>query len=652
MATVVEVVLKLREEVAAGATKSASSLDKVDASAKRAQSSLSRAGSLSGVAGSSLGRLENVANKGGQSLMKLAGGLDLLIPGAGGAARAVGDFADIAEIGAGAASGMGLTVASLGPIVLAAAAAFGIYKLVMNDVNARMQVLKDRAEAAGEATKSLSGLVDDVVAAERAAELAKMPEHLRAVTEGEDKWGDKLRATNALLEEQLRLTPTGNTSVATDLGAFAPFADKFVLPERATGEAADVVGTILETEDAAKRGAKADLDAAAAKRAHADAEKALQVEMTTRKSLTDSLIAAQVSQITAEQAAQKELGAIWQAALASVMTPMDKANAAIDEQIRGVQLLIDKFPELGTEGARAIDALNLSRAVPITIAGPSFSAPGTVNPSTADSAAGVLGAAGGGMAGLAQMVPVWGQAIAAGIGLVMGDSLETLSKDIIVFGDKLSELGPKLTDSMTSFAEKGLPNLIAGVGDFVGDVFLKVIPKYLELIYSPETWAKVVEAIAMAVASILGDAFRVVGKLFQADTWKQLGKWILEGLFGDGNDKNGTGPLNLFGSEGGFVDFAENVAGAFTGERPEFATGTDHVARTGMALVHAGEAIVPTSGVASQGTRSKMRGGGGDTHLHFSGFAVGTTSDFVRELNRQMGSGRRRIALNAGAVGA
>ena len=68
----------------------------------------------------------------GSNAGKLAGVLDLIVPGAGGAARAVADMADAGEVAAASATGLGLSLSSvlavLAPVGIAVAALGAAWK--------------------------------------------------------------------------------------------------------------------------------------------------------------------------------------------------------------------------------------------------------------------------------------------------------------------------------------------------------------------------------------------------------------------------------------------------------------------------------------------------------------------------------------------
>jgi hypothetical protein len=41
---------------------------------------------------------------------------------------------------------------------------------------------------------------------------------------------------------------------------------------------------------------------------------------------------------------------------------------------------------------------------------------------------------------------------------------------------------------------------------------------------------------------------------------------------------------------------------------------------------------------------ARTSAGGGDVHLHLSGFAIGTADQLIRELNKHLGAGNRRLS--------
>jgi len=83
-----------------------------------------------------------------------------------------------------------------------------------------------------------------------------------------------------------------------------------------------------------------------------------------------------------------------------------------------------------------------------------------------------------------------------------------------------------------------------------------------------------------------------------------------------------------------------------SGTKPEGFAAGGFVNRTGMAMVHQGERIVPSSG-AGTGTATNMMGGGSGVSVTVNGIiSPQLIDDLVRELNVALGPRGRGLALD------
>lgn len=98
----------------------------------------------------------------------------------------------------------------------------------------------------------------------------------------------------------------------------------------------------------------------------------------------------------------------------------------------------------------------------------------------------------------------------------------------------------------------------------------------------------------------------------------------------------------------GFAFLMQSIGlGWLVGERKEYQTG-GYVDRTGMALVHAGEYVVPAGGGGTQTARSRMGGGGGGVQLTINTNVVDPNAipSLVRQIERVFGvNGRATSTL-------
>lgn len=169
---IAEFILRVRDQASAAlgdvsdaANDAASSLDRAGDEATDASGKFSRAGEAFGSVGGAAG--------------KLAGGLDLLVPGLGGVASTVADMADVGEVGAAALEGLGATVGLLAGVVGVAAASFAVlataYAVVGNATSDQTSLTFEAAAAyveADAAATQLAGTVDALAAAQQASAAA------------------------------------------------------------------------------------------------------------------------------------------------------------------------------------------------------------------------------------------------------------------------------------------------------------------------------------------------------------------------------------------------------------------------------------------------------------------------------------------------
>lgn len=169
---IAEFILRVRDQASAAlgdvsdaANDAASSLDRAGDEATDASGKFSRAGEAFGSVGGAAG--------------KLAGGLDLLVPGLGEVANTVADMADVGEVGAAAMEGLGATLGLLAGVVGVAAASFAVlataYAVVGNATSDQTSLTFEAAAAyveADAAATQLAGTVDALAAAQQASAAA------------------------------------------------------------------------------------------------------------------------------------------------------------------------------------------------------------------------------------------------------------------------------------------------------------------------------------------------------------------------------------------------------------------------------------------------------------------------------------------------
>ena len=254
---------------------------------------------------------------------------------------------------------------------------------------------------------------------------------------------------------------------------------------------------------------------------------------------------------------------------------------------------------------------------------------------------------------------VWGGLIAAIVELVgnlqsVGDAFDEFTRNVF---DSIGDIGNTIGDNIERWLTDGteavltsipklisgilenLDNIIAGIIGSIGaalEVLFGDVPGMLldiaEMLLSVEFWAGLIGAIVMAIwDAITGVVEAIVDSIADA----------LLHLFGDllGVDENGKKKATIFEGEW-WEQAGEDVSEAFG-----FATG-GYVDRTGLALVHEGERVIPPTGAGTGTATANARGsrGSGITINVTGGVIDPSFADYlVRELNRHLGADGRGL---------
>ncbi len=602
--TVAEVVVRMRDEVSTAAGRAASAMDDLAESERGAQ----RAADALADSGARIERFGRSAGDVGSSAKKLAGALDLVVPGAGNLARAVDDVADVADVAGGSLGSFGITAAGLGPILVAAGAALATYHVVMTQVRAAADELHRTQERMTRSTAGFAGLVESAVAAEHAADLAEMSDAQREQIQIQERWAESLAVGTAALREEMTLT------------------------DQRSQRAQEITEALDAAEDAAIAGAAADMRAAAAATAKAKADREVAAASKARAEAPVTMVP--LDAINNLIAAEQRLAAMIRESTLDLMGPQERQIALLREQIAQVHALGAAYPEMAADAARALGLLEarvLEAEITPTAGGGGgaggSSAPATVtlDPTAAAAIAsgmssGTLGGLASGAMSIAGFAGPIGMAVSAGIELTMKAASGNLAADLLASAETfilgMQKLPEEMTKLLVGFFEEVIPGLIEAIPAAIDAVLSGFIT-----LFDPSTWIRVAEAIGTAVFDVVASLPRIFAD-FVVSAFEAIRDDILA-LFGFDPRAagEGAGPLNLFGREGGFSDFGRNVTNIGRG-RPAF-TGENN---------------------------ARDRGRGGDTHVHVTGMAIGTVDGFARELSRHMGTSARRIKLPAGSV--
>lgn len=637
--TVTEVVLRLRDDLSKNAERAADSLDDVaDAEAR-----VAREAERISDADARMQRFGNTAGNVGSSAKKLAGALDLVVPGAGALARAVDDVADVGEVAGASLGRFGLSAASLGPIMVAAGIGMAAYAVYTRNAAKAAEELAEAQKRANTIIDEVDDLLNATDLAERNAEIAKMADGERQAAEVTARWEASERAATAATRE--RIGELEALAVARERaqeeGRYADIDLDAIAAERV--ELANLRSVLDQATEATQRGIAADLGAARASAARSAADRTTAAAVSAKAAATQASTAAtrelarqeaalaQASRDVAARdearaAALEEIEQIAESAADALLSPAERIHASYEEQIARVRELGEAWGLTQEEIEGYVDTLDRAETASLSGGGAGTPPAVAMGPEAAAAVAsaassgdiGQLAGAGMSIGGIAGPI---GMAVQAGMSLAIAAAGGTLADSLLESGDKLVAGVGKIPGALTEFMVGALDTLLPKLITVIPEFLEGLLEFYIQL-YNPATWVRIVGAIADALWEAL----------------KDLGERLLNLLgLGPGGAGQGTGPLRLFGSEGGFEDLAANISNLF-GEGSSFSG------------EHSGEDATPRSRARVSGGQTSRSARSGDVHVHVQGLAIGTTSEFAREISRALGTASRNVKLPAGTV--
>lgn len=660
MANIAEVVLRVKAD--------ASQVPAVTRALQDVEQDAERAGAALEDMGDSAGHV-------GQNSAKLAGALDLVAPGLGQVALGLADIADVGEVAAAVASALGVSMGALAAVaaplaivVAGIALAWSSYSASAEEAASYQERLNAAIEAVEPITKRAAAEIDKLavnlgqmtqveyddlqIRNEFAASLDANTEKLRAEkTAIKEKMEEIGKATHEYLKYQDRLHEvSAELAAATaenEKGQAAALQNAEFTRERAESE--KVLAERLRVKaDAERKATSATKDNTTAldKQREAlfkvldaakevkmlEAEGALapgRVDIRTEASEQLAKLQAELQQITSGNPAQ----VFDNLKLAQAALNVEFSRGVMDlEQYNAALLLIEKTGadyRNGQELARFQRASAAGSAIGGSVLGGSVAGlASTLGPMIGTAIAGPVGSAVGEALGQAvSFLEALGQTSIAEIKANMLSSAANIRAGLEMLPSLLSELMPDLIQAIASGFIQALPELIALQYKLLAEMALfplRILQGFVQGM--GEWWASIggLQGLGQSVVEALGRWWR--------DAWAAVRDFLKHPLDRDQDGRR----------LGGEAIDASKRAMSFLWSG-EFATGTDYVPRTGLALVHQGERI-ETARAGGGGMGARTSASGGDVHLHLSGFAVGTADQLIRELNKHLGAGNRRLS--------
>jgi hypothetical protein len=359
--------IKASERASVAATKaSKAAADSAKAAGRAASDALD-------TAAESATRFGDKAGAVGSNAGKLAGILDMLVPGLGGVARGVADVADTAEVASVATKGLGLsmssTLAVLGPVAIAVAALGATYAYLSSELDAAEQKQAAAAEAAttqAEAAARWAATTQEATDALAIASDAANGEAIaiRKANEAVDEGAAAVRALAVIRRDEAAAASKAFGTSESD-AAKAAFAEAQREQEKLDALDARIDRTkterelVITGEYAKGRAAKETADAQ------------IQAANAAAKRAAEEAALAEVERVILEQtqtyrSALTSLQETTRAANDAQLTGADAVEAALARQIEKVNELAAAQVERGVGGTEQILAVEAARIEAVT----------------------------------------------------------------------------------------------------------------------------------------------------------------------------------------------------------------------------------------------------------------------------------------------
>lgn len=528
-----------------------------------------------------------------------------------------------------AMSAVGVAAGSFLAVAAPVAIALGVLALAYRHLSKEAEEATKKQEAAAKAATAMQAATGTLAQKQELAELGakvargELPESAlrqkQTEIQAEADFSDVRTAIMDRLNAALSAQAEAESRIAASRAQINEINDKGYLSERGRQQQADDYNQVIEEQTARSREAAA---AISATRAELESLNSKQSEHA--KNLLDSGVKATRAASEGESAHAKAMRGSAQAA----------ADAEAAER-----LLYSRRTEARVEAAAAAEAAqraendqlraqlyaDADRARDAQAQGRVDEEQKAIAAAASSSFAGIMGS----------------DVTQAGIGLASGQlsSVLALAGPYGIAASALMGLGQAGgANGVRSSLEGQADSLVRGIEDLpeiIGEVLPDIAKQLAETL--PQA---IIEALPQIAAASLEAQFTIAkyiltelpGVLLDAFTaaMQELGEWLVDKVTPGGRESGGSdktwwqkagntlidiGRAGAFLATGGLSELAIYGADKLAGIKvPRFASGTDFVARTGLAVVHQGEKIT------SKGGARLATSGGGEVHFHISGY--------------------------------